>query len=333
MPQSELSGLKNVFSINTFTFGKQTLGPIITNLLENTGIYLDNPAKARLMAMHPSLKERVAAGEKIDQILTGQPLELSLFITADNRLYILGDRQNIQQVLMLAAGISQIKIPEMVEIPAGKFLMGSSENSNINLTAGPIREVIISAFRISKYPITNGEYAVYLEETNSERPYPEVADLSIALNPVVEVSWFDGERYCNWLSGVTGRRFRLPTEAEWEYAARGTDGRIYPWGNEWDSSKAAATREAPKPVNSHPEGASPFGVMDMIGNVSEWVADWAGYSYDPKDLVNPKGPEKPDPSPYKIIRGREGKATDRDAYDRHHCGSPYRGFRIAEDIG
>jgi hypothetical protein len=103
MPRKALAGLKNVFSINSFTFGKQTLGPTIIDQFKKQGkeikaIILDNPAKARLMAMSPSLKERVEKGESTDDILMGQPLELSLTITEDGSLYILGDKENLSLV-------------------------------------------------------------------------------------------------------------------------------------------------------------------------------------------------------------------------------------------
>jgi formylglycine-generating enzyme required for sulfatase activity len=334
MPQKALSGLKNVFSINSFTFGKQTLGPIITNLLENTGIYLDDPAKARLMAMHPSLKERVASGENIDQILTGQPLELSLFITEDNKLYILGGRQNIQKMQMLAAGISKIKIPEMVQIPAGKFKMGSTEYKDEK----PIREVEITKdFAIGKYEVTNEEYLAYLEATDQEIS-KEVADPAQARHPVVYVSWHEAVSYCEWLSEKTGRKFRLPTEAEWEYVARGTDGRKYPWGNEWDASKVTFDTNGTRPVDAHPEGASPFGVIDLSGNVYEWIADCFALKYDPEDLKDPKGHESGG-SP-RVQRGGSWiddspdvlRSASRSFERRHGDRTYYFGFRVAEDL-
>ena len=92
---------------------------------------------------------------------------------------------------------------------------------------------------------------------------------------MVRVSWYDARAYCDWLSAVTGKPYRLPTEAEWEKAARGTDGRAYPWGNEWDPTRCNAKesgREDASPVGLHAHGASPYGLLDMAGNVWEWTS-------------------------------------------------------------
>jgi formylglycine-generating enzyme required for sulfatase activity len=226
---------------------------------------------------------------------------------------------------------AQIAIPEMVSISAGKFKMGSTDG---NLDEQPVREVTISAFRLGRYEVTNAEYKAFLEATGREVP-DEVSDPAKAKHPVVYVSWNDAVAYCKWLSEKTGRRFRLPTEAEWEYAARGTEGRKYPWGNNWDASKAVFNTHRTKPVGSHPEGASPLGVMDMAGNVLEWVADWYADKYNPQELNNPKGPENGD---YRVLRG--GSWDDGDPVDLRGAlrvsGSPGAlgdslGFRVAED--
>ncbi len=99
-------------------------------------------------------------------------------------------------------------------------------------------------------------------------------------HPVLCVSWNDARAYAQWLSKKTGKRYRLPTEAEWEKAARGTDGRTYPWGDEPDERRAIVGRgmkwAATEPVGSLPDGASPYGLLDMAGNVWEWTASWYG---------------------------------------------------------
>jgi formylglycine-generating enzyme required for sulfatase activity len=102
-------------------------------------------------------------------------------------------------------------------------------------------------------------------------------------HPVVLVSWDDAVAYCRWLTETTGRPYRLPTEAEWEKGARGTEGRIYPWGNQWDDrlcNSAESEKRGTTPVDAYPAGASPYGLLDMAGNVWEWCSTiWRDYPF------------------------------------------------------
>jgi formylglycine-generating enzyme required for sulfatase activity len=131
--------------------------------------------------------------------------------------------------------------------------------------------VELPSFQIDKYETTVAQYRMFAEETGHPEPRGAFSD-ETADYPVANVTWEDAQAYCEW----AGKR--LPTEAEWEKAARGTEGFAYPWGDEWDS-ELANTRESGiggvKPVGSFPEGTSPYGVHDMAGNVWEWVEDWA----------------------------------------------------------
>lgn len=147
----------------------------------------------------------------------------------------------------------------MVPIPAGSFLMGKEK-----------AEVELSGFVIAKYPTTNREYAQFTENTGHRTPkwpsagYPE----QLAEHPVVNVSFEDALAYADWLGA------RLPSEAEWEKAARGSDGRLYPWGNDFEPHRcntSEAGTDGTRPVDAHPDGASMYGVLDMSGNVWEWT--------------------------------------------------------------
>jgi formylglycine-generating enzyme required for sulfatase activity len=161
----------------------------------------------------------------------------------------------------------------MIAIPAGEFTMGSE-----NKIERPPHTVFVDAFEIDQFEVTNEQFERFIAETGYVTDAEKTGDTSwryYATNkpnhPVVKVSWNDAKAFCEW----AGKR--LPTEAEWEKAARGTDGRTYPWGNDWDVDKAN-TKEAGYRgtviVGSFPAGASPYGVMDMAGNVAEWTSDW-----------------------------------------------------------
>jgi formylglycine-generating enzyme required for sulfatase activity len=167
-------------------------------------------------------------------------------------------------------------VPEMmVEIPAGEFTMGNDGGDD---DEKPAHTVTLEVFEIDVFEVTNADFARFVEETGYQteaekagesgwRAYAEGKDN----HPVVKVTWNDADAYCQW----AGKR--LPTETEWEKAARGEEGFIYPWGNEWDPAKTNSKESGFRgtvAVGSFPEGASPYGVFDMAGNVWEWTADW-----------------------------------------------------------
>ncbi|HID61327.1 MAG TPA: formylglycine-generating enzyme family protein [Anaerolineae bacterium] len=164
----------------------------------------------------------------------------------------------------------------MVEIPAGPFTMGSDTGEP---DEAPAHEVDLPSFEIDQFEVTNANFAQFVEatgyQTDAEKEGRSKSWRDAAEgkdnHPVVYVSWNDAVAYCEWLGK------RLPTEAEWEKAARGTDGRMYPWGDEWDPSKANVKETGLRGtavVGSFGAGASPYGVEDMAGNVWEWTADW-----------------------------------------------------------
>ncbi len=165
-------------------------------------------------------------------------------------------------------------IPPVVAIPEGEFLMGSDKSKDKYASSDelPQHTVHLDTYEIGKYPLTVAEYALFVEATHRAAPRNWEEQKQRPEHPVVYISWDDAQAYAQWLAQVTGQPYRLPSEAEWEKAARGTDGRIYPWGNEWDASRAN-TREkgsgTTTPVGRYPQGASPYGVMEMAGNVWE----------------------------------------------------------------
>jgi formylglycine-generating enzyme required for sulfatase activity len=213
---------------------------------------------------------------------------------------------------------------DMVHVPAGEFTMGSNEGES---DEQPVNTVYLDAFYIDEYEVTNGQFAQFLNEqgnqeeggvtwvdigaeycliTESEGQYQPRSGYSD--HPVVEVSWYGARAYCQW----AGKG--LPTEAEWEKAARGTDGRTYPWGEGIDCDHAQYGKCGGQTmlVGSKPKGASPYGALDMAGNVWEWVADWydSGY-YATSPESNPRGPTSED---CRVIRG--GSWYDLEAFAR-----------------
>ncbi len=198
--------------------------------------------------------------------------------------------------------------PELVLIPAGEFLMGNDPQKDVLFVASgvqPQHRLYLPDYIIAKTPVTNVQYAAFVEAVG-RKPPEHWKDGKLPPDkehhPVVNVSWHAAMAYCQWLADVTDKPYRLPSEAEWEKAARGTDGRIYPWGNEWDA-KRCNTKEGGKddttPVGAYPLGASPYGLLDMTGNVWEWTLSLFGfYPYHSDD-----GREDPRAEGNRVVRG------------------------------
>ena len=220
----------------------------------------------------------------------------------------------------------------MIEIPAGLFTMGSNEADPED---SPAHEVDLPAFEIDKFEVTNTDYAAFAEVTGyltyaEQKGFSSWRDawgIGEDNHPVVMVTWDDAQAYCEWVGK------RLPTEAEWEKAARGTDGRAFPWGNEWDPNQANVKERGLRgttAVGSFGTGASPYGVDDMVGNVWEWTANW--YQPYPGNAVDdPYYGEK-----YRVTRGGgwfdvEPQATtfNRNAADPAKTANDDLGFRCA----
>ncbi len=187
---------------------------------------------------------------------------------------------------LLLAPISTVLADQndhMALIPQGEFTMGSNDHGD-----EMPHQVVLNAYSIDKFEVSNKNYREFLKDTGYTAPaYWDDPRLNGKEQPVVGVNWYDASKFCEW------KGKRLPTEAEWERAAKGPRGSHYPWGHKLTSEKANYGQNVGKtmPVNSYPQGASDYGVYNMAGNVFEWVSDW----YDPKyyavsPAMNPQGP-------------------------------------------
>lgn len=177
--------------------------------------------------------------------------------------------------------------PEWITIPAGEFWMGGDGEYD----GKPVHRVHVPEFQIARVPVTNAQYQLFVQATDSKPPKhweDGQSPKGKASHPVVNVSWHDARAYCEWLSTVTGKAIRLPAEAEWEKAARGDkDKRAYPWGDTFDSAKCNSEELGlgdTSPVGVFPSGASPYGVLDLAGNVWEGCqSKYESYPYKPED--------------------------------------------------
>jgi formylglycine-generating enzyme required for sulfatase activity len=219
-------------------------------------------------------------------------------------------------------------------IPTGTFIMGDDEES-------PRREIFVDAFYLDRYEVTVARYAAFMKDTGNLKPPDEWETVDLKNGgdlPVVGVNWQDASGYCQW----AGKR--LPTEAEWEKAARGNDERKYPWGNDPPTAERArygkpyenpVYRDGVARVGSHANDRSPFGIFDLAGNVTEWVADWFSESFPEGDVRNPKGP---DSGSGKVLRGASWyePAERLGVTKRWHANPSTRndgiGFRCARDV-
>jgi formylglycine-generating enzyme required for sulfatase activity len=237
---------------------------------------------------------------------------------------------------------------ETVPVPAGPFLMGSDRRKDQHET--PQHVCVLPTFQIGRYPVTNRQYSAFIEATGREPPavwYQGRFDPELADHPVVSVSWHEAQAYVAWLREQTGRPYRLPTEAEWEKAARGDDGRLWPWGTIWDPARVNCKQAGPgetTPVGEYsPQGDSPYGCADMAGNVLEWTQTLWGRDWERPDFVYPYDPgdgrEALDVTRrvFRVLRG--GSCFSHAVFVRCTCRywdwadsrDAYVGFRVAMD--
>ena len=202
---------------------------------------------------------------------------------------------------------NQALLENMVLVAAGAFQMGQDAGAS-DPDETPQHEVFLSDYYIDRTEVTNAQFKAFCDATDRIYPNAPYWDEGYFLanpeNPVVNITFEQARAYCAW----AGKR--LPTEAEWEKAARGTDARLYPWGNAWDPERANIWGDdvgpdrfrRTSPVGSFPKGASPYGVLDMVGNVWEWCADWYDATYYARAAArDPRGPEKATDT--RVVRG------------------------------
>lgn len=226
----------------------------------------------------------------------------------------------------------------MATVPEGAFPMGSDSGQAL-ADERPQHDVWVDTFQIDLYEVTTRQYAVFLAAEKGPAPWlwDTVDPSRHGDRPVIGVDWHDAAAYCKWADK------RLPTEAEWEKAARGSDGRRYPWGNQEPSPALAnfalgarfSYSQVLVPVTDYPEGVSAYGLHHMAGNVWEWTQDWYGASYyEMSEGRNPTGPAE---GQFKVLRG--GSWSDLPKYlltfGRFKLPpgtrNSYTGFRCARD--
>lgn len=239
--------------------------------------------------------------------------------------------------------------PEMVYVSAGDFWMGSDDKDKEAIRfEKPRHKVYMDAYWISRYPVTEGMFAIFVAQTgygtyagigvgHDHWHSPPRDDIPRNNHPVCQVTWTDAMAYCRWLGDVTGRDYDLPTEAQWEKAARGTDGRKYPWGDDAPNPSLcnySTWFDDTTPVGLFsPAGHSPYGCADMSGNVWEWCADWMDDTYYKSSPDrNPCGPSN---GSSHVIRGgawgtspRSMRCAERSSLSAQACGKDI-GFRVA----
>jgi formylglycine-generating enzyme required for sulfatase activity len=299
----------------------------------------------------------------------GQTIEGNQFnIGGDTTVDQLGDRYHIEQAtvnlppdlvrrlltaaegedLTVAELATQYWEPQTLFVPAGPFLMGSTPRDGIPDHETPQFELTLPGYRIGKYPVTNEQFARFIWQTNrvagpvllwdGNQPAEEKLH-----QPVSGVTWYEALDYCQWLSEETGRLYTLPTEAQWERAARGTAGTLYPWGNDWDPAHCNVQKELITAVTAYP-AQNDLGCYDLAGNTREWTLTAWGQERDhpdkkytyPREDDRRNGVQEP-ATTRRIFRGGWAseptgfRCSARAAYLPQKSGPKYKrhGFRIA----
>ena len=307
---------------------------LITSDLDGAELLLDGGAVDRVSAGKETVLRNVLVGDREVSVRDSSGREIERVVRVEEKrtvvvaLNLPGQASNAVSYGLVFLGKNAQGYEEyrrerdgagVVRIPAGEFLMGNRETERQPLE----HRVYVSEFLIDKTLVTWGQFKRFAGATGTslppDPPYWGIDDD----HPAVFITWEEAKAYCEWVGG------RLPTEAEWEKAARGTDGRKYPWGNEEPDSQRAVYRRnwgdvATDSVGAHPSGASPYGLLDMGGNVWEWCADW----YDEKyyEVSPARDPKGPSTGRAHVVRG--GSWDSRPSVLSCSCRNwGYRGYR------
>ncbi len=315
-------------------------GRVLPVMLRQTDITRLPPYLRAVTVLEPTGNLPAAVADAVHRIAAGRRLRIRNNVLAGVGVIIAGAASAYLLAPDWFSSLSGQPASEIIGkdgapallVAAGKFVMGDDETS-------PKREVYVDAFYMDKYEISIARYAKFLEATGSRQTPEYWNELDLGSHgdlPVIGVNWHEALAYCRW----AGKR--LPTEAEWEKAARGNDGRTYPWGeNAPTASLANFGKESGNPfaggltsITSHEDGKSPYGIFNLAGNVEEWVADWYAEGYRTGAVWNPTGA---DSGKDKVIRGGawygrlDALETARRFYVNPADRSDDRGFRCAQE--
>jgi formylglycine-generating enzyme required for sulfatase activity len=335
-----------------------TLKELLLRTYENLQILQEREAKmggAPDLNLHNAIADHHKAVELIQQALTAELTETGLKGLKEElrSLLIAG---NVEQV-----DLDQVKLeipplpyePQTLLIPAGSFLLGSPPGEDVPAYETPQHEINLPAYRIGQYPVTNEQFAEFVRqtrrlvapETGWAGQTPPADQLK---HPVMGITWHEALAYCDWLSQQTSRAYTLPSEAQWEKAARGTDGRLYPWGNDWDANRCNHGSNQITPVDAYPP-QNESGCYDLVGNVREWTRSlWGEKRLEPDsnfrypwvndrrrdDLIAPN-------HIYRVYRGgafsdkvSQLRCSARNGYAPDKPGPPYKrhGFRVVLEV-
>jgi formylglycine-generating enzyme required for sulfatase activity len=249
------------------------------------------------------------------------------------------DTESNPLILQIAPGVKV----ELLPVPEGEFLMGSDRKDELTFDdEKPLHPVFLPEFFLARYPITVAQFSVFLRKVRQQLGLVNRTRLQ---QPVTQVNWYDVQEFCRWASRATGQNVRLPTEAEWEKAARGTDGRIWPWGNSVSTPRPGnfslppvANGNPATPIQNptgtievgsySPRGDSPYGCADMSGNVWEWTHSL----YRPYPYRSDDGRESEKDLGMRVLRGGSFLSNP----NRARCTSRLRqppGNRFSPDLG